>query len=368
MASRWIYSLVITGAISVAAAAIWRQAHVSTPSQDPALYGPRIDCPSEMKIGAHHFGSLANARITIRNIGKEVLRLTRFQQSCSCTEIRTGERLLSASDEVLVSPSASTDLDVSVRVLSVAGDSLTAIISFETNAPDTQFISVPIIIEKVVRDAYAVPDRLLLGDHLIGEAIEIPLVFRSDTMGRIKSFRWVCPDPAVSIVETVLSPTSDKDAPVLSFDSPSVRRVRVRINSAAAAMVSTAVRIEIRDEDSSYAFDVPITCRVSANVELVPSAISLPKRSSSGPFFEATCFVRSHIGPIETIEVVDGPPYIEVSVANRLGESSWAIKVVLDQGSRRPPGAVPQVEVRLSVSVGGKAHILSLPITVVELK
>jgi len=96
---------------------------------------PKLQYPNgEIKLGTVFNGSSKTARVALKNVGSDTLRIHNVRTSCGCTTIRKPKEILL--------PGESDILDVGFDATGFRGR-VTKYISIETDDPDAKFVSIP---------------------------------------------------------------------------------------------------------------------------------------------------------------------------------------------------------------------------------
>ncbi len=331
------------------------------------LRHPVLDAPSVVELGPQEYGGHAEDRFAVTNRGGGELRLDNFRTACACdgVERKVGDRYVRLTDLTLAA-GESAELRLVQQVRGRVGEPLRSAVYFRTNVPSVPEAAVVVSIPRVLGGVTAVPASAHVGAVPVGanvrqvidlfDAAARPRVVKQVTSSDPSRFavRLLPPDPATPARDGV-----HREAPI--------GWVEVVVDTTRTGPINGDIRL-VLDDGQAVPDSIRVSGRVVASIEVMPSALVLPRSSNDGPIYSGICLCRSTAGHPLTLEPETAPPGISVTVTAAAGGSPAAQLVTIAARSEPPAEASRprSLVVRLTATVDGVRHLLEIPVQVLS--
>jgi hypothetical protein len=285
---------------------------------------PVLEMTSQLNLGKREHGQIVVARFLVANRGNGKLVLDEIRTSCACTGL---ERELDGQDlrvETLeLWPGERAELRLRIGVRGRIGRAEHDSVYFRTNDPRHPEATFIAVIEEVTGGVWTSPANVNWGTVSLGAASSQQLeVYDSSskpkTIKRVEStnpdaiaVRWV---PAASSMRLALNANR----------ATSLGRIELTANTKRPRSLSCRIKISL-DDETRVPDLIDVTGRVAAIVEAVPAQLVLPRASSSGPLFFATCLCKSTLGKRLALTFDEGSPGIRASITPLANNPSSAM-------------------------------------------
>jgi len=312
----WVLIPSFCGAVAYGLISLW-------PSSDPS-----IEYPSHIDLGEHELGDQAVGRFTIANRGGSDLFLDQVHTNCSCSGLeRETNGQYAFVDKLRLHPGQSADLVMRVSVRGgPAGEKMVNVVTFRTNDPSVPLGRIEAVVSRVSGGVFASPPVVAFGAVPVGAEVRRFI----NVLDKAKKLR------SVGKVTTVDSRLDVRLLP--AEDQSSIARLEIVVKTDTPGEVNATVQIHLAGENREPDV-VSVVGRVVAPLEVIPSALFLPRQSSSGPVYTADCLLRGS-GDMPSFD----PPPAGVRVQTLSG---GVIRVSCD-----PPDAMRVVTLRFRTPEG----------------
>lgn len=324
---------------------------------------PEITCPSEVNLGEQELGSLALGRFEISNTGSLPLVIENVSTNCSCTGLEEEEDGVFTRVSRLVIPPKSTVplvIRVSVRGFPIGSTGITSVF-FETNDPNAPNVEIQAIVNEVKGGVYVLPDSVVFGTVVAGsEESKIVQVFDDSVTPRVLDSVLVSGSPYVRA--ELRPPHTEVSAPIRK-DRKHIADIVVSVKSDNPADLESLIAISLKGEHRKPD-SIRVIGRVQPDLDVFPSAIRLPLRSTSGDIYDIECICRSPSSRDFELTLEASSPLI---VVERLGDSmkgsEHRIRVVADPDKNMAKEVGGSITLRATFDDGHESKVV-IPVTV----
>lgn len=284
---------------------------------------PLLDAPAILELGEQEHGAIATAKFTLRNSGDAELLLSDFQVSdcicCNVFEVESQGRKAPLR-ELRLAGGESAEIHFRKAVKGNAGEPNHSFITFHTNVPSRPEAKINVTVANVLAGVTANPAQWPVGEIPLGQNAR---------------------------QEFTLSDSSAKPRPIERVKSSDPARIKAKMLPSGKLVVEMAtdrpgpvngsVRVYVLG-GKSEPDPILITGRVVAPVECSPAAVRLPRRSSDGPLYDASCLVQATGGLPLKLRVVDLPEGFKAEVNPSEGGEMQTQVVKIFADKSLPPG------------------------------
>jgi len=325
---------------------------------------PAIDVDRHIELGDCEMLATAEPSVVVRNRGRQPLVLDTITTSCGCLGLfaRHGAGDPTKVETLEIGPGGRATLILRLMVSGTPGVRSLQRVRFRTNDPRNP--AVEIIVSATPLGGYAAaPASISLGTMPVGGRIE------RDVEVRAFDRRLPAITGAVSSNEhirvTFQPVRSAAEGKREAKDGEVVGRLRVSANAPTTPgdiEGAISVSCEARPEPVLV---IPVTGRVAHLVELLPSEVRLPRVSSSGPVYTASCICRAAAPKSLALRVQKSPPDLKIQIQDVPDNPS--LKIVRIDGAgleKKVPAAGLVRRVALTAEIDGRRIPLNLTLRV----
>jgi hypothetical protein len=269
---------------------------------------PRVEAPAVVNLGRHTLGQQVVVGFPVRNLGRQPLRLSRFETSCGCLSLdQKNMGRISADDELIVAPFDELEIRATLSTRGLAGGNIRDTVRFRTNDPVRGIVLVELVAELESEPIVAIPTQLSIPDAVVGTNISRTITLRvaqGHEGFRLRSIK----NPLPEIIKSIKTIPLNRQAAAggsASRHTQDVYEVVLTLQAPADAINSGGI-LEIVGEDDKK-LKVPISINVVSPIRLIPSVLYLPRQSESGPVFQAACLCKASGTEIIKITALDIP-------------------------------------------------------------
>ncbi len=269
---------------------------------------PAVDYPAKLDLGNREEGQIAVARFTIANRGRQELAIDGIRTNCSCTGMeREQDGKFFRVNSLRIQAGEQVELALRVSVGGVPiGAHMRNILEFQTNDPAHPQGRIEALVRRVSGGIFTVPESVVAGTPVVGSKVRHVVEVRDSALRPrvVDEVKSTAPDR----VTVRLLP--DNERPKEGSRHPEgtvIGYLEVKVATDRPGPVQDAITITLKDE-TRPPHKVPVVGRVAAPIEMRPALLLLPRASSSGPVYTATCICRSHNGKSLSVEVDAVPP------------------------------------------------------------
>jgi hypothetical protein len=308
--------------------------------------GPLLDAPAIIELGEREHGAIATATFTVHNSGDSELLLSDFQVSdCICCNVFEVESQGHKTPlrELRLAGGQSAEIHFRKAVKGNASEPTHSFITFHTNIPSQPEAKISVTVANVLAGVTATPAQWAVG--------EIPL-------GRNARQKFTLTDSSATPRPIERVESSDP-ARLKAKMLPSGKLV-VEVETDRPGPVNGSVRLYVLG-GKAEPDPIKITGRVVAPVECSPAAVRLPRRSSDGPLYHASCLIQATGGQPLELRLADLPEGIKAEVnPNESGaRQTQVVKISVDRNL--PPS---QRTVRLLAATGDWSGEIQIPVEI----
>ncbi len=288
---------------------------------------PVIDFPAELDLGEHEKGEIVVAPFTITNRGGGELLIDEITSNCACAGMERMEndgykrlkslRLKSGEEAHVV-------MRVTVGGVPL-GSTMINFVEFRTNDPGKPTARIEVLVTRVTGGILTSPESVVFGTVPVGRKVQ-------------QTIEILDPNPTPRTITRVTSTGSDQISVKLLPPSGLVKRTKTGPNSSLVgrlevtleanhpSSINATLLIEVagREEKPDR---LPVVGRVAALFEMSPSLIVLPRSTSGGRIYTATCHCRSITGKPVTLTVESLPSGVTAKVLTDAAEGERAVQI-----------------------------------------
>jgi hypothetical protein len=330
-------------------------------SNSAFLDQPSIELPDVVDMGARDPGP-NQGQFTIRNRGKQALELSNIRTGCGCMSVQfAGGDQAGSITHLTVPPEDSCDLILNVSLRPDEQSEFRTDITFRTNDPDRPEISLPCV-AFVAGSITTSPTHWLVGNVIPSDRLKTRIEIR-DT-GRIAPCtieRVTSNNPAIVRARLLPDGTSSNG----SAPQPRGRLLAVAELELAPPSQPQEISVIVSFFEPGRAvpvLTVPVSGRLLARVDVVPSAVVLPRQTGVGPTDEITVIVKSSVGEPFTLAVDDASELAVQLALPTESRTSFALTICWPAKDRPQPGRTDRRTVSLTAGFADGKTQLSIPV------
>jgi hypothetical protein len=323
---------------------------------------PVVAYPAKLDLGEHEIGDLAVSRFTIANRGNGELVIDQIRTNCSCTGMereQDNEFVQVKSLRLRGGEQANLVMRVSVRGVPVGAEMLN-VVEFQTNDPSQPTGRIEAIVRRVSGGVVASPESVVFGTVPVGATVRKLIDIRDNALlpRLIERVTSTMPERVTVRLQPVRDGPREANPPP---EGAVVARLEVNVETAAPGEVDAVVQVylagEARTRDA-----VTVVGRVAAPIEISPGLLILPRASSSGPVYSATCICRSTAGEPLVVIVDSVPPGLTADVLAQDCPKLRSVRVTWDPSQGKVPTGRERQVIRLRAKAGDNEVVLELPV------
>jgi hypothetical protein len=330
----------------------------------PDQRGPVLDYRGQLDLGEHEVGEEIIAPFSIANRGGRPLTIDDVRTNCSCTgmeRIQDGHYVRIESLTLNAGEEARLFMRVSVRG-APAGGAMVNIVEFHSNDPLQPVGHIEAVVSRVSRGVSISPGSVVFGTVPLGHSVRHLLDVRDTAVPPRSIERVSSTNPARVSVRFL--PGSQKPAEAESHaDGLLIGQLEITVGTGSPGEVNEAVHVHLagerRDPDA-----VAVIGKVAAPIEVIPSMLVLPRTSTTGPLYDATCLCRSTNGDPLVLSVDSVPDGLKVEVLDNGSPQVRMVRVICDPRQGGTPAGGQTRTVRLRAKAGKTETVLALRVLV----
>lgn len=329
---------------------------------------PVIEYPAKLDLGEREKGDIVVAPFTIANRGGGELLVDEITSNCGCTGIEREENGRYIRLESLrLKPGEAVPLVMRVSVGGPLGATMNNVVEFRTNDPQQPTVHMDVLVTRVSGGVLTTPESVVFGTVPVG--------------GKVRQFVDVW-DPAVSpraitrVTSTGLDRLTvrllrDTDSPKRNEANPKangakplgvlVGRLEVILKTDRPVKINDTVLIEVAGREDKPD-KLPVVGQVAASFEMSPSLIVLPRYTSSGPVYKATCLCRSITGKPVTLTVDSLPSGVTAQVLSMVAVGESTVQISFDPRMGKEQKRGQRQVIRFRAEDGENKAEVDLPI------
>jgi len=186
---------------------------------------------------------------------------------------------------------------------------------FTTNDPDQPEHLVVFRISKLIGGLTMAPSAITLGTRFVGEVCKFECVASDTAAWRRKCIRVEPSDPKRLRCHFVSDDSQTGDV----LQGEVVCTTEGYLDETIAAYFEGLPRPIV----------IPVTGVIKSRVEVVPSKILLPRRTESGPLYDAVVHVISHVSGTQHLEFENPPAGFEIRQSTPANEKRFVVTITL---------------------------------------
>jgi hypothetical protein len=272
---------------------------------------PVLEAASTIDLGPREYGQLVDASFVVANRGASELVLDEFRLSCSCNSLerrKNGEYLRIKS--IRLGPKERADLRLRFVARAPVGGEMSTAIHYHSNDPARAQGSILLTIPKVTGGVITSPNPVAFGTVTTGSTPCILVEVRDRAAMPRSIKRVLSSNPELFTARWVARGLPEDRHPSIG-DEILLGRIEITLQKQKPGPIDGNVKIFL-NEDQRKPDLLPVAGRVAAAVEALPSAIVLPRNSSKGPLYFASCICKSTSGAPLTLQLDEAPPEVSV--------------------------------------------------------
>lgn len=325
---------------------------------------PVIDVVRYVELGEHELNTIVEPLVVVRNRGRQPLILDQFTTSCGClgvfAELETGQREKLGRLEIPARQQATLVVRLTVTGRIKARE--VKRIRFATNDPQNPTVELAIGAIPIAR-YFACPATVALGTLPVGDRQEREVEITALERG-LPAIRCAVSSSEHIRVEYQKVTGSPHKAPGATTSEP-VGRLRISFEGSAVPGEIEGIVSLFTEGRQEPALVIPVNGRVAHNVELLPRELKIPRVSSSGPVYAASCICRVPSPKSLSLAIQESPPYVEIQIKDVPGNPSMKL-IQVDAAAlhnKIPAGGLETV-ITLIAEIESERTPLSLKLTV----
>jgi hypothetical protein len=291
MWNRISYGLVATSGILVSIV-IYQSFFNQKQSLPNLQISPTINYPAEIQLGEHEIGATAISPITISNSGSQELILSNITTTCTCAGLEREEGgNYTRMNQIVIPPKSQSPFVIrqSVRGVPVGSQSINTVY-FETNDPNHPAGAIRISISRVKGGVHPVPSSVSVGSVAVGTPVTRTIEIRDDALKPRQIAQLISSTP--NRISIRLIPVDSNLPQEKHPEGTLIAKAEVTVDTSKPAVLNDWISIVLADTDRE-----PDAVKVVGNIldpiELSPSELTFPRRSSGGLIYKASFICRS---------------------------------------------------------------------------
>jgi hypothetical protein len=325
--------------------------------------GPVAEFPTQINVGERAVGESVTSSFVIANRGASVLTIDNVRTNCSCSGL---ERLIDGMPapvrSLTLAPGEGVGLQVRVVVRGTPGRAVHNMIEFRTNDTALPTGVIKIVVPSVIGGVTTYPPELLFGNIPVGKVCR-QVVDVYDTAATQRSIeRAVSSDPERVVVK-VLPPNASHP---VQANSSRIGKLIGRLEIAVQTDLPGAINSSVFVYTSGLVEPdrLQVSGRVSLPVDVLPSALTLPRLSDTGLIYSARCLCRSVEGRPIRVNIDPTPVGLTAEIERSdLAANSCMIKVTWDPKIGEELADDASVKLRIRASIEGVANeVIEVPV------
>jgi len=318
---------------------------------------PALVAPSEVILDAHRIADIADANFTISNHGNRPLMISEFRTACGCDSLekKSGQEYVRLGN-VDIQPGGSVEIRLRQKVRGRAGEEMRTGVYCLTNDPSHPEVVVAIVIPTLTGGTLAAPSAIDFGMVASGATVS-RTVELFDNAANPRNVTGVSSSNPTVLSARMLPRDSNQPTRDQFGRGSLIGRMEIVVRSESPATVDGKIGVSLDDGDFTPD-TVTVSGRVVSAVQASPSSLLLPRSSSSGMLYEATCVCRSMTGKSFRLQVVEVPKGLSSAVTDTPAPSQTV--VIRCEGNARSMAGT----VRLLAKWDGGEEQLAIPVRI----
>jgi len=279
----------------------------------------QIRYPEVINFGVREIGDVAVEKFFVENKGREKLIVNKIKTNCSCTgfEIKKNGEFVKAN-EFEIAPGKSEEVAVRLTVQGVPPNSkATSEIFFQTNDPCQKDCKIKLIIDRIKSGLSPVPDVIIIKDFKPRVEQKYLIDLFDDTEGFKQIAGLGVSDKNRIEVELFLD-HFENDVKIDEHVNKKVGFIEVKVRSKGAGDFNEVIVIK-KNDNTIMANKIRIIGSVLPSVDISPSKIVLPRKSSTGLIYKARCVFRSTSGQAMKLNIKKLPNGVTIKGLEKPG-------------------------------------------------
>lgn len=331
---------------------------------------PEIEFPATLDLGKHEVGDQVVKPYVIANRGRADLVISeiRTSASCSCAGL---ERLDNGQyvriEALTIPPGAHADLVLRFAVRGAPiGGPLRNVLELQTNDPKHPVARIEFIVDYVSGGFHLSPGAHVFGIVPRGAKVQQVVEVRDKATSPRTIERISSTDRRIQVELLPIEKLANADSTTRTkIEGPVIGRFRVTVQTDVPGRVDA--NVEIHPSGLPRKPDLfPVTGQVASDIEIGPSMVILPRQSSKGPLYNATCICRSTSGKPLSLSVETIPAGVSVRILDHIDRASKTVVIDISPPDAKQAGEERHV-VRFRARVDNNETVVELPILVATL-
>lgn len=329
--------------------------------ETPARPSPRIEISeTTVELGKVRSRQKVQEKVTLKNSGDAILKISKVQSSCGCTAAVPGKKELA--------PGESTMLDISFTAGLYPGKTQKTV-TIHSNDPKSPATAVKVAAEVVTR-ATAEPSRLSFGKVGLGEGATMKLVITAaDDEPEWKTVKVEPRKVPSRLTMYEIEPVERTEEDVAARRWPYIVSLK---KNAPRGRAYSSLTVTINDETKPVASNIMAMATVEGLVSVTPPYASIHPRSPGGPATRYLYVRHREKKPFKITEITCDVEHIDWEVNSNKGAWQHTIKLSLKntatkamRGKLTITTNVPndgEINVPVSASLGSRSRQRPAPI------
>jgi hypothetical protein len=323
---------------------------------------PVLEMPLRIELGPKEYGQIAEVPFVVANRGGTDLVLDQFRLTCACNGLeRKVDGKYLRCEAFRLGPDEKAELRLRFGVRSPIGGQARSAVYCRTNDPARAEAALVIVIPKVTGGIVAAPNTVDFGTVATGSKPRTIVEVRDTALEPRSIKRVVSSNPKVftaRLLEAPIAPRKrDSDT-----EGALVGRIEVAVHGDDPGSLDGEVKIFLNGDERTPD-SLPVSGRVAALVEALPSSLVLPRHSSGGPLYFGNCVCKCTTGQALRLELERGPPEVSVSVSQvKKCPSLQMVRIEWKRPVRDRSTAPEKTKITFRAWVGDRQTTLEIPV------
>lgn len=322
---------------------------------------PVIDYPAYFDLGEHEKGDVVVTPFTIANRGDAELLIDEITSNCGCTGMEREENGRYISLQSLrLKAGEEAHLVMRVSVGGPLGFAAHNIVEFRTNDPQQPTARIEVVVARVSGGIITTPETVVFGTVPVGGKAR-QLVDIWDPAESPREVKRVTSNSSKGITVRLITAGESPKTDEMRSKGVLVGRLEVTLNTDHPRRIDDTVLIAVagREEKPDK---LPVVGRVAALFEMSPPLLVLPRSTSNGRIYSATCLCRSISGKTFSLTVDSLPTGVTAKVLSEAAAGERAVQITLDPHVGKEQKLGQRQTIRFRAIDGANEAVVDLPI------
>lgn len=279
---------------------------------------PRLEVAESIALGEQERFKIAIAHVALHNSGRAPLIIDKVVSCCGCIGLEREERgAYFPLHRIEIAPGEILQAVARVPVRGRAGDSEAYYFDLYSNDPHQTVKRFEVVINKVKGGLDVIPNPLQVGQIQLGQSIRQELALFDSSLAQRKVVR-VTTTSREETRATWLAANPGDTHPLAPARSVWLGTIAYEHVAKLPGVINQEIIVAYVDEVSGLESQesIPVYGEVLNILEIMPSSVRLPRRTSSGWQNEVQCKIRYNMDASCQLEIVEVPDLLEVDLLN----------------------------------------------------